>query len=135
MTVFVDTSALFALLDAEDAGHAAAFPAWSSGIDDCAGFVTTNYVLVETISLVQRRLGIDAVRILIDEMLPMIDTLWVTDADHTAALNALLTAGRRQLSLVDCVSFTIMRRLGIREYLGLDPLFEEQGFTPYAAAG
>jgi len=28
-----------------------------------------------------------------------------------------------------------MRRLGIREYLGLDPHFKEQGFTPYAAAG
>jgi predicted nucleic acid-binding protein len=133
LTVFVDTSALFALLDAEDAGHAVAFPAWSSGIDDCAGFVTTNYVLVETISLVQRRLGIDAVRILIDEMLPMIDTLWVTDTDHTAALNALLAAGRRHLSLVDCVSFTVMRRLGIREYLGLDPHFKEQGFKPYGA--
>jgi predicted nucleic acid-binding protein len=132
LTVFVDTSALFALLDAEDAGHAVAFPAWSSGIDDCAGFVTTNYVLVETISLVQRRLGIDAVRILIDEMLPMIDTLWVTDTDHTAALNALLAAGRRQLSLVDCVSFSVMRRLGIREYLGADPHFEEQGFTQFA---
>lgn len=111
------------------------FPVWSTGIDDCAGFVTTNYVLLETIALAQRRLGIDAVRILVDEMLPMIDTQWVTDADHTAALNALLAVGRRQLSLVDCVSFTIMRRLGIREYLGLDPHFEEQGFTPFAPAG
>ena len=135
MTVFVDTSALFALLDAEDSGHSLAFPAWGSGIDECAGFVTTNYVLVETISLVQRRLGIDAVRILIDEMLPMIDTIWVTDADHATSLSLLLMAGRRHLSLVDCVSFTVMRRLGIREYLGLDPHFEEQGFTPYAAAG
>jgi len=134
LTVFVDTSALFALLDAEDAGHDLAFPAWSSGIDECAGFVTTNYVLVETISLVQRRLGFDAVRILIDEMLPMVDTLWVTDADHAAALNALLAAGRRHLSLVDCVSLTVMRRLGIREYLGLDPHFEELGFTRYTAA-
>ena len=135
MTVFVDTSALFALLDAEDSGHSLAFPAWGSGIDECADFVTTNYVLVETISLVQRRLGIDAVRILIDEMLPMIDTIWVTDADHATSLSLLLMAGRRHLSLVDCVSFTVMRRLGIREYLGLDPHFEEQGFTPYAAAG
>jgi len=135
LTVFVDTSALFALLDAEDSGHSLAFPAWGSGIDECAGFVTTNYVLVETISLVQRRLGIDAVRILIDEMLPMIDTIWVTDADHATSLSLLLMAGRRHLSLVDCVSFTVMRRLGIREYLGLDPHFEEQGFTPYAAAG
>ena len=135
MTVFVDTSALFALLDAEDSGHSLAFPAWGSGIDECAGFVTTNYVLVETISLVQRRLGIDAVRILIDEMLPMIDTIWVTDADHATSLSLLLMAGRRHLSLVDCVSFTVMRRLGIRAYLGLDPHFEEQGFTRYAAGG
>ena len=62
----------------------------------------------------------------------MVDTLWVTAADHSAALNALLAAGRRRLSLVDCVSFIVMRRLGIREYLGLDTHFLEQGFTPLA---
>jgi len=28
-----------------------------------------------------------------------------------------------------------MRRMGIRDYLGLDPHFEEQGFTRYAPAG
>ena len=132
MTVFVDTSALFALLDAEDAGHRLVFPAWSGGIDEGAGFVTTDYVLVETVSLAQRRLGLDAVRVLVEEMLPMVDTLWVTAADHGAALNALLAAGRRRLSLVDCVSFIVMRRLGIREYLGLDTHFREQGFTPLA---
>src|SRR5450756_3122353 len=62
LTVFVDTSALFALLDADDAGHDLAFPAWSGGIDECARFVTTNYVIVETIALAQRRLDIHAVR-------------------------------------------------------------------------
>ena len=135
MTVFVGTSALFALLDADDAGHGLALPAWNSGIDECAGFVTTNYVVVETIALAQRRLGIHAMRTLIDEMLPMVDTIWVTDADHTTGLNLLLMAARRRLSLVDCVTFAIMRRTGIREYLGLDPHFEEQGFTRYTAAG
>ena len=135
MTVFVDTSALFALLDADDAGHGLALPAWNGGVDECAGFVTTNYIVVETTALVQRRLGIHAVRTLIDEMLPMIDTMWVTDADHSTGLSLLLMAARRHLSLVDCVSFTVMRRMGIREYLGLDPHFEEQGFTPYAPAG
>ena len=135
MTVFVDTSALFALLDADDAGHGLALPAWNGGIDECAGFVTTNYVVVETIALAQRRLGIHAVRTLIDEMLPMIDTMWVTDADHSTGLSLLLMAARRHLSLVDCVSFTVMRRMGIRDYLGLDPHFEEQGFTRYAPAG
>jgi uncharacterized protein len=135
LTVFVDTSALFALLDADDAGHGLALPAWKGGIDECAGFVTTNYIVVETIAIAQRRLGIHAVRTLIDEMLPMIDTIWVTDADHSTGLSLLLMAARRHLGLVDCVSFTVMRRLGIREYLGLDPHFEEQGFTRYAPAG
>lgn len=135
MTVFVDTSALFALLDADDAGHDLAFPAWSGGIDECAGFVTTNYVVVETIALAQRRLGTHTARTLIDEMLPMIDTIWVTDADHSTGLSLVLMAARRRLSLVDCVSFTVMRRLGIRDYLGVDPHFEEQGFTRYTAAG
>ena len=118
----------FALLDAEDAGHDLIFPMWSTGIDDCAGFVTTNYVLLESIALAQCRLGIDAVRTLVDEMLPMIDTLWVTDADHTAALNALLAVGRRQLSLVDCVSFEVMRRTGIRSAFAFDRHFQEYGY-------
>ena len=36
---------------------------------------------------------------------------------------------------VDCVSFGVMRRMGIRKYLWLDPHFDEQGFTRYAPAG
>ncbi|MFA4965078.1 MAG: PIN domain-containing protein [Thermoleophilia bacterium] len=134
MSVFVDTSALFALLDADDAGHALVFPAWSGGLDNGEGFLATNYVVVETSALVQRRLGLDALRTLVDGLLPMIGTAWVTEADHAIGQSTLLAAGRRNLSLVDCVSFVVMRRLGIREYLGLDPHFAEQGFAPYAAA-
>ena len=135
MTVFVDTSALFALLDAEDAGHDLAFPAWSSDIDACAGFVTTNCVIVEAVAVAQRRRGIDAVCTLVDEYLPLIEVGSVSTEDRTAALSAPPAAGRRRLSLVDCVSFTVMRRLGVREYLGLAPPFEEQGFTRYTSTG
>lgn len=135
MTVFVDTSALFALLDTDDAGYASTFPAWRRGLDEDVGFVTTNYVVLEATALVQRRLGIDAVRILCDELLPMIEILWVTDDDHDEGLDVLVLANRRQLSLVDCVSFTVMRRHAIREYLGHDPHFAAQGFTPIAKTG
>jgi predicted nucleic acid-binding protein len=134
VSVFIDTSALFALLDVEDAGYETAFPAWRRGIMEDACFVTTNFVVLETIALAQHRLGVVAVRTLCDEMLPMVETLWATEADHDAGLTALLAADRRHLSLVDCVSFSVMRRRGIREYLGLDPHFAEQGFTPYSAA-
>jgi predicted nucleic acid-binding protein len=58
----------------------------------------------------------------------MVQTLWLTDGDHAAAHEALLTAGIRRLSPLDCVSFAVMRRRGIGESLGLDPQFDEQGF-------
>jgi predicted nucleic acid-binding protein len=131
MTVFVDTSALFALLDSEDSGFELVRPAWNSGIDHSEGFVTTDYVLIETIALTQARLGLEAVRVLVNEMLPMVEPLWVTEAEHAAGLDALLIAGRRRLSLVDCVSFTVMRHREIGQYLGLDPHFDEQGFRRY----
>ncbi|MDP2857839.1 MAG: VapC toxin family PIN domain ribonuclease, partial [Bacillota bacterium] len=41
---------------------------------------------------------------------------------------ALLTAGRRNLSLVDCVSFDVMRRLGMEKAFAFDAHFAEQGF-------
>jgi predicted nucleic acid-binding protein len=44
------------------------------------------------------------------------------------ALVSLLAAGRKKLSLVDCVSFGIMREAGIRKAFAFDRHFTEQGF-------
>ena len=135
MSVFVDTSALIALLDAEDPAHGVCREAWRHAVLEAEGLVTTDYVVLEAVAVAQRRWGLDAVRTLVDEYLPLIEVGSVSTEDRAGALSALLTASRRRLSLVDCVSFTVMRRLGIRECLGPDGRFEEQGFTPYTAAG
>lgn len=42
---------------------------------------------------------------------------------------AVLAAGRRSLSLVDCVSFAAMRQYGIREAFTFDCHFGEHGFS------
>ena len=55
MTVFVDTSAFYAVLDRDDANHAAAEEAWRALLGEPATLLTTNYVLVETAALLQRR--------------------------------------------------------------------------------
>jgi predicted nucleic acid-binding protein len=47
---------------------------------------------------------------------------------HQRAVAALLTAGQRDLSLVDCVSFEIIRALGIEAELAFDHHFVQQGF-------
>lgn len=133
MTTFVDTSAFIAFLDAEDPSHAGCRRAWTAAASDGDGLVASDYVVVETLAVAQRRWGLGAVRTLVQEFLPLVEVLGVTTEDHDAALTMLLAADRRRLSLVDCVSFTVMRRQGIRFYLGSDPHFEEQGFTPYTA--
>ena len=75
--------------------------------------MTTNYVLVETYTLAQRRLGQAAVRVLADDMLPMAEVEFVGRDAHDRAVAALIAANRRDLSLVDAVSFDVMRRRGI----------------------
>lgn len=128
MSVFVDTSAIFAVLDADDQNHERARLVWTDLINRGTGLVCTNYVLIETFALVQHRLGMDAVNVLEKDILSMLSVEWVDESTHRAGVAALLIAARRQLSLVDCVSFTAMRRLGINEVFTFDQHFAEQGF-------
>ncbi|MFW6089721.1 MAG: type II toxin-antitoxin system VapC family toxin, partial [Gemmatimonadota bacterium] len=120
MTTFVDTSAIYAILDADDEFHDRARRSWAELLSNGATLLTTSYVLVETFALVQARLGMDAVRGLSDHLLPAIRTIEVTLDDHDGAVQALLAASRRDLSLVDCTSFLVMRRLGVRSAFTFD---------------
>jgi predicted nucleic acid-binding protein len=131
MRVFVDTSALLAVLDADDASHPRADASWRGLLASEHSLTTTSYVLVETFALAQHRLGLEAARTLHQDVLPALDVVWVGADIHAAAATALLTAGRRRLSLVDCVSFEVMRRGGIRQAFAFDRHFAEQGFEAY----
>ena len=128
MSVFVDTSALYAILDADDEHHERAKRLWTELVTQEARLVCSNYVLVETFALVQHRLGMEAVRTLQEDVLPMLHVEWVDESRHRAGVTAMLTAARRRLSLVDCVSFEVMRQLGIKTAFAFDPHFGEQGF-------
>jgi predicted nucleic acid-binding protein len=128
MSIFVDTSALFAVLDADDRNHEPAKQAWMNLIAEGTELVCTNYTLVEAFALVQRRLGMEAVRVLQEDVAPLLHVEWIDEGTHAAGAAALLTAARRQLSLVDCVSFTVMRQLGIKRAFTFDEHFAEQGF-------
>ncbi len=127
MTVLIDTSALYALLARDDANHAAAAHAFPQ-LREKGPLLTHNYVVVETAALVQHRLGMNAVRALIDLLAP-VELVWVDEEIHRAALAALLAATRRRVSLVDRVSFEVMRDRGIGQVFTFDPDFTEEGFV------
>jgi predicted nucleic acid-binding protein len=125
---FVDTSAFLALLDVADDNHARANETIQRLRERQTGLLTTNYVVVELFAVVQRRHGLEAVRDLQTDILPEVGLHWVDETTHHAAIAALLVAGRQTLSLVDCTSFEVMRRLDIRDAFVFDRHFAEQGF-------
>ncbi len=129
MIVFVDTSALYALMDADDQHHARARAAWVEWLDQPVQFLTTNYVLLESIALIQRRLGMEAARQFEEDLTPVLLIQWV-DADlHQIAMRTMLATGRRDLSLVDCTNVELMRRLGHQSIFAFDQHYTEQGLT------
>ncbi|MBI5380176.1 MAG: VapC toxin family PIN domain ribonuclease [Nitrospirae bacterium] len=99
MRVYVDTSAFYSVLDADDRHHSDA-----------------------------RRTWMDAVRVFHDDVTPVVQMVWVDEPLHRAASSALLTAGQRRLRLVDCLSFVVMRQAGIETVFAMDAHFIEQGF-------
>lgn len=129
MRVFIDTSAFYALLDRDDAHHPKAKRAWTDLLKAAHALVTSNYILVETFALLQNRLGMQAIRALHDDLLPLINIEFVSLGSHRSGVAALLSASRRDLSLVDCVSFDVMRTSGINTVFAFDKHFKEQGFT------
>jgi predicted nucleic acid-binding protein len=129
MMIFIDTSALYALMDADDRNHERARDAWAQWLDQPMQFLTSNYVLLETTALIQHRLGIQAARQFEEELVPVLVVHWV-DADiHAIALKTMLAIGKRDLSLVDCTNIEIMRQLGHRTIFAFDRHYPEQGLT------
>jgi predicted nucleic acid-binding protein len=128
VTVFVDTSAFIALLVPEDQNHAGAGNAWRELVRRDEEIVTTNYVVVEAGSILQSRFGSSALRRLVDGVLPLVTVELVDAETHTAGLDSALLSTRTGPSIVDCVSFAMMRKLGIRTAFAFDPHFGDQGF-------
>jgi predicted nucleic acid-binding protein len=129
MTVFLDTSGLYAVFDRDDTHHSKAEAAWVEWLREGAALLTNNYVLLETAALLQHRIGVTAVRALHEDVTPLLQIDWVTEEQHRAGLEAVLAAARKKLSLVDCVSFQTMRHRGVRTAFCFDAHFREQGFA------
>ena len=128
MSVFVDTSAIIAVFDTRDEMHENASRTWASLLQSHEELVTSNYVIVETISLLHSRFGVTAVARFVRDGATAIKTAWADESIHNAAVSAVLVAGRSGPSLVDCVSFEFIRRMGINRVFAYDRHFTEMGY-------
>ncbi len=127
--IFVDTSALYALISIKDEDNAVAASLWETLVAEQKQLVTNNYVVVECFTLIQSRLGMEFARQLHQYIIPLLDIEWVGEEEHFTAMENVFLANRRQLSLVDCSSFETMRCLELDTVFTFDDHFREQGFT------
>ena len=126
-SVLVDTSALLVHLDADDLRHERVRTAFAELASE--DLVTHGYVVAECIAVTRRRLGVDAVIALIDEVLPAIDVIPVDSSVHDEALRRYRSALPTGTSFVDQVSFVVVAREGIGTAFALDGDFASAGVT------
>ena len=132
MTVVVDTSALFALLDSRDAHHASAVAFWTDPDDE--DLVTHAYVVVESVALLRTRLGPAAVRSLVDDLLPAVRVEMVYRPLHEGSLADHRRSGGGT-SLVDRVTIAFAARHGIGRAFAYDADLAGAGLAPVAPGG
>jgi predicted nucleic acid-binding protein len=152
----IDTTALVALLDGRHPEHELTRHIFAYELDAADRLVITNYVALETVDVLRRRLGAEAVTTFLRALLPAFEVEWVRPADHELAIERLIGAlsaadaelarraqdvagcerprrapglagAERPPSLVDCTTFVVARRLGAERCLAVDERFEREG--------
>jgi predicted nucleic acid-binding protein len=128
MTVFLDTVGLLAVWDESDQWHRAAQACFSELLACRADLVTSSFVLLECGNAAARRPYRSAVSRLRQQMEPGHHLIVPTMEDWQAAWLAFERGAADNAGIVDHVSFTIMRRMGISKAFTNDGHFRAAGF-------
>ncbi len=123
MSIFIDTGAFYALADIRDQHHEKAKACYLSNYQS-RGFWTSEYVFVESWSLIHHRLGKAAARKFWETIRSKVVPLEpVTVADMDRAWEIFTKYEDQDFSLVDCTSFAMLERFGINEAFAFDTHF------------
>ena len=124
--IFLDTGFLFALVSKRDAHHSRVVEVFRTFKDLrlVDHLLTTNHVIAETITLTRKIGHEDAAQLgdqLYGEKLARIH--WASPDEERAAFDYFKRHQDQTYSAVDCLSFVVMEKLGIREALAVDSDF------------
>jgi uncharacterized protein len=128
MTVFLDTVGLLAVWDESDQWHRAAQASFSELLSSRANLVSSSFVLLECGNAAARRPYRSAVSQLRYQMELGCRLIAPTAEDWKAAWLGYERGEADSAGIVDHVSFTIMRRLGISKAFTNDGHFRAAGF-------
>jgi predicted nucleic acid-binding protein len=126
-SVFVDTGYILALVNENDQHHAEALAL--SERFDCQPVVVTDAVLLEIGNALSRMDRNAAVQIIQDlRESPGVTVVNLTPELFESAFDLYRRHADKQWGLVDCVSFVVMRQMGVTTALAFDQHFIQAGF-------
>jgi predicted nucleic acid-binding protein len=134
--VFMDSAGFLALWDAGDQHHLSAVKLQEELVRKRRRFLTTEYVVDETITLLLVRHSHGAAVDFLDtiERTETLRLEWVgPDRFHDAG-TLFRKHADKEWSFTDCVSFATMRELRVREAFTTDHHFKQAGFIPLLKA-
>ena len=126
--ILLDTSAIIAIADEGDEFHDQAIRTMNRLSSDKAALWTHSYMVLEASAVMQRKVGFESALDFLTEIGKVATIQWVTPEDHERAVYRLGQRRRRNLSLVDCVSFVLMEQRDIKTVFSYDSDFETEGF-------
>jgi hypothetical protein len=132
---FVDTSGFYSLLVQRDDRHSEAVTILSASGTKRRRFLTTDYVLDETATLLKARGYNHLLQAFFDSVLTSkACTIRWTDVEaFDEARVYCLKHSDHSWSFTDCLSFVVMRKLRLREALTKDAHFTEAGYVALLA--
>lgn len=123
--VLWDSSAILALLDADDTNHRRAITGVDRIVAEQRPSFVTNYVQAEAHALLLRRLGRTVAREwLLTASLPVVRAL---PAEEDRAKAILATHTDKEWSLCDAISFAVLESRGVRIAFTFDHHFRQYG--------
>jgi uncharacterized protein len=129
--LFVDTAGWVACADAADSAHGPAGDEVNRWLEDRGVLVTTDYVADETLTLLRRRLGLDAAEAWWRRVEGSSRLRWefINLARADQARELFFRHRDKEYSFTDCTSFVVMRELKLRDVLTTDRHFAQAGFS------
>lgn len=128
--VFIDSSFFKGLIDPKDDFYKKANKIWLKFRDNGIKLATSNYIIDETLTVLRSKCNLETamkLRNLLAENSQIIKIIRVTTEDEAKAWQWFVENWSK-LSFTDCVSFAVMKRLGLRRVAAFDEHFGRAGF-------
>ena len=129
--IFIDSSAFLALEDESDQSHEEAFQFREQVLQKRKyEIITTSYILDETLTLIRFRIDIKA-SIGFSKKIrksKVVKIVQVSKEIEEKALDIFERYDDKDFSFTDCVSFVVMREMGVKEAFAFDEHFNQMGF-------